>query len=179
MPTIVVLSGNPRPASKTASVATGLAESLSGFLPASSLEVIELAEFGGRVLDADDADVAAARARAADATLLIVASPAYKGSYTGLLKAFMDGYGPRSLDGVIAVPVIVAGSPTHAILAAHVHLRPLLHEVGAETPLGVFNVLDAEITDVVARAEVIAQWTAERASLIAALGAALGAGVNA
>lgn len=169
MPTIVVLSGNPRPASRTVSVATGMAESLSRFLPTSSLDVIELAEFGSRVLDANDQDIAAARARVADATVLIVASPVYKGSYTGLLKAFMDGYGPRSLEGVIAVPVIVAGSPTHASLAAHVHLRPLLHEVGAETPLGVFTVLDAEIADAVARAEIVAQWTAGRAPLIPVL----------
>lgn len=169
MPTIVVLSGNPRPASKTVSVATGMAESLSPFLPASSLEVIDLADFGGRVLDTNDPDIADARARVAEANVLIVASPVYKGSYTGLLKAFLDGYGPRSLEGVIAVPVIVAGSPTHASLAAHVHLRPLLHEVGAETPLGVFTVLDAEIADATDRAEVIAQWTAVRAPLIKAL----------
>lgn len=169
MPAIVVLSGNPRPASKTVSVATGMAESLSPFLPASSLEVIELADFGGRVLDANDPDVADARARVAEATVLIVASPVYKGSYTGLLKAFMDGYGPFSLDGVIAVPVIVAGSPEHASLAAHVHLRPLLHEVGAETPLGVFTVLDAEVADPIQRAEVISEWRAVRAPLIEAV----------
>lgn len=169
MSTIVVLSGNPRPASKTLSVATGIAENLNGFLPTSALEVIELAEFGGRVLDPADQDVADARARVADATVLVVASPVYKGSYTGLLKAFMDGYGPQSLRGVLAVPVIVAGAPTHASLAAHVHLRPLLHEVGAETPLGVFTVLDAEIASSADRANVITTWTASRSPLAEAL----------
>lgn len=169
MPTIVVLSGNPRPASKTVAVAIGVAESLSSFLTTPTLEVIDLADFGGRVLDAGDPDVADARARAADATVLIVASPVYKGSYTGLLKAFLDGYGPRSLEGVIAVPVIVAGSPTHASLAAHVQLRPLLHEVGAETPIGVFTVLDAQIADPIDRTNAIAQWTAGRAPLLEAL----------
>lgn len=173
MSTIVVLSGNPKAASKTVSLATGLAESLIRFLPGSTLEVIELAEFGGRVLDPADQEVADARARVANATLLIVASPVYKGSYTGLLKAFLDGYSPVSLQGVMAVPVIVAGSPTHASLAGHMHLRPLLHEVGAETPLGVLTVLDGEVATAMARVDVIGEWTVAHASLIDLLTAGL------
>ena len=39
MSTIVVLSGNPNPPSKTVSVATGVAQSLNHFPPVSSLEV--------------------------------------------------------------------------------------------------------------------------------------------
>jgi FMN reductase len=68
-----------------------------------------------------------------ESDLLVVATPTYKGSYTGLLKSFLDHVGGGSLHRTIAVPVITVGSPAHT-LAADVHLRPLLLELGASTP---------------------------------------------
>ena len=169
MPTIVVLSGNPRPSSTTSAVARSLAEAIARSAPSADIDTLELSDLGSRVLDPAASDVAAARDRVAAADLVIVGSPVYKGSYTGLLKAFIDGYGPRSLAGVAAVPLIVAGSPAHAGIAAHIHLRPLLHEVGAETPLGVFAVLDGDVAAVDDRARLVGEWAAQRAPLTAAL----------
>jgi FMN reductase len=44
--------------------------------------------------------VAAARHRVATARVVVVATPVYKASCTGLLKAFLDGYGPDALADV-------------------------------------------------------------------------------
>jgi len=53
----------------------------------------------------------AALATVVGADLLIVASPTYKASYTGLLKAFVDRLPPRALLGRAALPLMVTGSP--------------------------------------------------------------------
>jgi len=168
---LAVLSGNPRPGSKTAAAAERLAVAIAAAAGvAAEPRVVDLAAFGGRTLDYADEELSALRAELAGSRLLVVASPVYKGSYTGLLKAFLDGYGPTSLAGVMAVPMVVAGSPGHAP-AAEQYLRPLLHEVGAFTPLGVYSVLDEQLKDPETAAASIDAWIAARASLLTALGA--------
>ncbi|QEO14927.1 NADPH-dependent oxidoreductase [Agromyces intestinalis] len=171
MPSLVVLSGNPRTPSKTSAAAVDLAERIadaSGLAAIAEPVVVELAELGGAVLDPSDPRTVAARATVAAASVLVVATPAYKGSYTGLLKAFLDGYGPSSLEGVAAIPFVVAGSPAHTTLVADIHLRPLLHEVGAETPFGRLAMLESEVADAIARGERFGAWVDARRRLIAA-----------
>jgi len=79
------------------------------------------------------------------ADLLVVATPSYKGTYTGLLKLFLDRYPAGALDGVRAVPVAVAGSPDHAGATAADLLR-LLRELGAVAGSGV-AVLESQLAD--------------------------------
>jgi FMN reductase len=67
------------------------------------------------------------------ADLLLVASPTYKGTYTGLLKVFLDRLDYQALSSVTALPMLVMRVPQHA-LAVDVHLRPLLLELGAAVP---------------------------------------------
>ena len=55
--------------------------------------VVDLADLGAALLDWDDAGVADLVARrSASADLVVVASPTYKGTYTGLLKLFLDRF---------------------------------------------------------------------------------------
>ena len=65
--------------------------------------------------------------------LVVVASPTYKASYTGLLKSFLDWFSTTSLQGVTVVPVMT-GAGAHHALAVEVHLRPVLVELGATLP---------------------------------------------
>ena len=65
--------------------------------------------------------------------LAIIATPTYKASYTGLLKAFLDRYPNEGLAGVLAIPVMTGGSSAHS-MGVDAHLRPLLLELGAITP---------------------------------------------
>ena len=78
------------------------------------------------------------------ADLLLVASPTFKGTYTGLLKVFLDRLPYRGLDGTAALPLLVMASPQHA-LAVDVHLRPLLVELGATVPTPGLAVLESEL----------------------------------
>jgi hypothetical protein len=79
--------------------------------------------------------------RVAGCDLLVVCSPTYKATYTGLLKAFADGFESGLLVGKVAVPLMLYGDPRHA-MAADVHLRPLLIELGASCPTAAVTLLD-------------------------------------
>jgi FMN reductase len=59
---------------------------------------------------------------AADA--LVVASPVYKGSYTGLFKHFFDLFDPLSLVGKPVLLAATGGGDRHALVIEH-QLRPL------------------------------------------------------
>src|ERR1700740_3155516 len=106
-----VVVGNPKPASRTLSAATYLAEQLTGEPDL----VVDLATLGNAVLDWADPTVADLVKQVGAADLVIVASPTYKAAYTGLLKLFLDRFaGGTGLSG-LAVPLMLGGSPAHSL----------------------------------------------------------------
>lgn len=135
-----VLVGNPKPQSRTWQAAHLVAEKLTG----RRAEVdIDLATFGPELLDWSSPTVAAAVEQVQRSDLLVVASPTYKATYTGLLKLFLDRIGGGALGGTPAVPLMLGGHWRHA-LAAELHLKPLLAELGAATPTTGLFLLDSE-----------------------------------
>lgn len=143
-PRIVSLVGNPRPASRTHGLARSLATELARALPGATTTEVDLADLAPVLLARADVDVAAALEAVVAADVLIVASPTYKATYSGLLKVFLDRLGNRALAGVAAVPVLLGGAPNHA-LAVDVHLTPLLLELGASVPARGLFVLEADV----------------------------------
>ena len=123
----VVVVGNPKPASRTLSVAVAIAERVTGAAPDT---VIDLATVGPRLLDWSDPDVKALVAAVQAADVAIIASPTYKATFSGLLKLFLDRFGAGSMAGVLTVPVMVGAGDVHA-LAVEVFLKPVLAELGA------------------------------------------------
>jgi FMN reductase len=79
---------------------------------------------------ARDARVDAATAAVASAHLVVVATPVYRASYSGLLKVFMDLLDERALVDKVAVPIASGGGPGHLLAIDH-GLRPLLSSLGA------------------------------------------------
>lgn len=141
-PRTLVLAGNPRPASRTLAAAVRVSRELTGREPS---QVADLAAFGPRLLDPDDRSVAALVAAVSAADLVVVASPTYKGTYTGLLKLFLDRLPPGAIRGV-AVPMMLGAGPSHA-MAAELTLRPVLTELGATVPTRALYVLDTAYDD--------------------------------
>jgi FMN reductase len=135
-----VLVGNPKPRSRTWQAAHRVARELTGSEPDTS---IDLADFGPALLDWSDTAVADAVAGLVTTDLLVVASPTYKGTYTGLLKLFLDRIGGGALVDVTAVPVMLGGHWRHG-LAAEAFLKPVLAELGASCPTGALYLLDSE-----------------------------------
>ena len=144
-----VVVGNPKAESRTAMIATRVAEALA---PAGTeLSVIDLANHANRIFDWPSDEMSELNDAVAGSDLLIVASPTYKASYTGLLKAFFDRYPNLGLDGVVAVPVMTGGDPKHA-MGLEMHLRPLLVELGAVVPTsGLYFLMSdmAELTSII------------------------------
>lgn len=130
MSTIVVV-GNPKPRSRTSEAACLLAAALTGDAPQQVIDVIDL---GAGLLGWGDEAVASAVSTTATAKLLIVASPTFKASYTGLLKLFLDQFATgEGLRGVVAVPLMLGAGPAHA-MAPDLLLKPVLVELGAICP---------------------------------------------
>ncbi|MFP3713823.1 NADPH-dependent FMN reductase [Puerhibacterium sp. TATVAM-FAB25] len=175
-PAVVVLSGNPRPGSRTLGVAETLGLRVADLLGTDDVVTIDLAALAGQLFAADRPAVDRARDRLAGAAVAVVATPVYKASYTGLLKSFLDTYGPDGLAGVVAVPLVVSGDPAHA-LAGEVHLRPLLVELGAVVPARSFTVTEAQLAD---PAPAVDAWLDRWAGALArAVGAPAAAGAPA
>ena len=160
---IEAVVGNPRPASRTHGLARTLAGELAHVLPGAVCGEVDLAALGPRVLDPSDADTQAATGQVLAADVLIVASPTYKATYSGLLKAFLDRLGTGSLAGKTAVPVLLGGAPNHQ-LAVDVHFTPLLLELGAAVPVRGLFVLESEVATFPGFA---AKWAAASAPALA------------
>lgn len=142
MSTTAVVVGNPKPRSRTLAAATYLAGELAGEPDL----VVDLAELGPGLLDWADAGVADLVEQVGAADLVVVASPTYKASFTGLLKLFLDRFaGGTGLSGV-AVPLMLGGGPAHA-LAPELTLRPVLTEIGGTVPGRGLYVLDSSYDD--------------------------------
>ncbi|MCW2784577.1 MAG: ssuE [Marmoricola sp.] len=160
MSTAVVV-GNPKPASRTLAAASYLARELSGAEPD---VVVDLASLGADLLDWSSSSVAALVEQVGAAELVVVASPTYKGTYTGLLKLFLDRFaGGTGLRGV-AVPLMLGASPAHA-LAPELSLRPVLTELGATVPGRGLFILDSGHDDPAA----YAPWLAATRPAVTAL----------
>jgi FMN reductase len=136
----VVVVGNPKPRSRTLQASRWLAQALTGRTPDRELDLIE---FGATLLDWGSAEVAAAVAAVEKAELVVVASPTYKGSYTGLLKLFLDRFAAGSLGEVTSIPLMLGGDLRHS-LAPEVFLKPVLAELGASTPTRGLFLIDSD-----------------------------------
>jgi FMN reductase len=152
---LLTVVGNPKPGSRTLAAASTLADALAtrwestrnGNDPdALSRQIVDLAEIGDGLLApwrlSDAGAQAAAAVRGAD--LLVIATPTYKASFTGLLKLFLDVLPAGSLAATIVVPLTMSGGPAHRHLA-DLQLRPVLSELGAVVPAPTLLLEEAEL----------------------------------
>lgn len=135
----VVVVGNPRPSSRTRQAAEAVLEALTG-RPAAS--VIEVSDLGPGLVVGGAEAVAQAKRTVLAASLLIIASPTYKATYTGLLKLFLDQFAAGELHGIPTVALMLGAGPSHA-LAPEYTLKPLLSELGACLPTPALYLIDS------------------------------------
>ncbi|AWH26930.1 FMN reductase [Stenotrophomonas sp. YAU14D1_LEIMI4_1] len=139
---IVAVSGGLQRPSRAATLCEHLLHLLGDHLP-SQPQLIELGELAPQLAGAlwrsqlpDSAEQALAAVEQAD--VLVVATPVYRGSYTGLFKHFFDFI---QQDALVDTPILLAatgGSERHALMIDH-QLRPLFSFFQARTlPLGVY-----------------------------------------
>lgn len=139
---IVAVTGSLQRPSRTLVLVEALLAELGRQLPI-QVRLIELGTVGPKLAGALyrsqlPADVEADLAAIESADALLVASPVYRASYTGLFKHLFDFVHHEAL---IDVPVLLAatgGSDRHALVIDH-QLRPLFSFFQARTlPVGVY-----------------------------------------
>lgn len=142
-PQVAVVAGNPKPGSRTLAAAIGLAEALTGRSPDVIVDAVEL---GPGLLGWGDPGVATAVRTIAAADLVVVASPTFKATYTGLLKLLLDQFATGTgLQSVVAVPLMLGAGPAHA-MAPDLLLKPVLVELGATCPAPGLYLIDSSFT---------------------------------
>jgi FMN reductase len=153
---IAVVVGNPKLSSRTRDIGVAVAQACGAHLGAHPVDVVvvELGELASSLFAWGDPGVAAAKQQVLDSDMIVVASPVYKASFTGLLKAFLDQFGQDELGARAVVPLMVGAGPAHS-LAVETQLRPVLVEIGASCPTRGLYVLDTQVGEL---AEPLAAW---------------------
>jgi FMN reductase len=141
---VVAVSGGLQRPSRTLVLVQELLAALGDALPI-DVHLIELGNIGpqfagalyrSQLPAAVEAEVAAIES----ADLLIVASPVYRGSYTGLFKHLFDFVHHEALTDVPVLLAATGGSDRHALVIDH-QLRPLFSFFQSRTlPIGVYAV---------------------------------------
>ena len=161
---VTVLVGNPKPQSRTLKVAEAVVS--AALTPGSyDLVTIDLTDHTKQIFDWPAPEIAALSERVASSDLLVVASPTYKASYTGLLKSFLDRYPANGLSGVVAIPVMTGSDATHS-MGVDVNLRPLLVELGASVPTRGLYFIASQFDHL---DEIVATWATENAPALRVL----------
>jgi FMN reductase len=128
--TVLLLGGSPSSPSTTWRLQQLVGERLAALgHRTSALQVRDLpapALLRADVKDPAIAD-AVARVRAADA--IVIGTPVYKASFSGVLKAFLDLLPQDGLADKLVLPLATGGSQSH-MLALDYALRPVLASLG-------------------------------------------------
>lgn len=159
---VSVVVGNPSPRGRTTRAGEAVAEAVVGVAGGGTIDVHELADHIEGIFEWQNDRLDELTASVATSDVIVAATPNYKQSYTGLLKAFFDRYGDDGLAGTISVPVMVGAAPTQA-LAVEMHLRPLLVALGSTVPTAGLYLLADRIDDVEA---VVAEWSRRHAEVL-------------
>ena len=171
LPRIVGISGSPRRPSRTRTLVETVAAE-TAIRTQVRLDIYDLVDAGpglGAALQRRDLTLPAARIIDAieQADALIVGTPVYKGSYTGLFKHVFDLVEPRALVGKPVVITATGGGPRHALVVEHA-LRPLFGFFEAlAIPTAVYasdaDFLDGQLAEagVLARVSTAAQQLAD------------------
>lgn len=131
MPQILLISGSPATNSKSAALLRYAEEKLTqSGLTSASLSVRDFPAEDLIHARYDSPAFESLKEQVAKATGLIIATPIYKASYTGSLKALLDILPQNALRGKKVLPLATGGTLGH-LLAVEYSLRPVLAVLGA------------------------------------------------
>ena len=139
--TLVAISAGESATSKTLKLISGEVTGRGG-------RVIDLSQLdaNGLLGRSEDPAVADAVAAAAAASVLVVATPIYRATYTGALKAFFDRFQPNALAKTAVVLVATAGIADH-FLSLDTGGRALVASLEGTTVSKVVYAISADFVD--------------------------------
>ncbi|CAH1211951.1 FMN reductase (NADPH) [Paenibacillus allorhizoplanae] len=146
MAKVVIISGSPTPTSRLHGVIeVAKSELLQAGIEVDWIKVRDLPAEDLLYAKFDSEAIVDASKRVAEADAVFVATPVYKASYTGVLKAFLDLLPQKGLERKIVLPLAVGGTYAH-LLAIDYALKPVLSVLGAQNILQGVYVLDKQVT---------------------------------
>lgn len=149
-PRIVGFSGNLTSPSKTRGFIAHIAEQAAASLGGST-KIYDIADLGPSFTAARwptqlDSQASGIIDEIGEADLLVVGTPTFKGSYTGLFKHFFDLLDPQLLRGKPIILAATGGGDRHSLIVEH-QLRPLFGFFEAFTLPTAIYVSDRDFLD--------------------------------
>lgn len=142
---VVILSGSPSRTSKTAKVGDMVSEWLGRHdCDTTHVKVREFSPGALLAGDTEDRDLKTAIDLVAEADGIVLATPTYKASFSGLLKAFLDVLPQFGLRDKVVMPVGTGGSLAH-MLALDYGLRPVMQSMRPRLIVPSVFILDQDL----------------------------------
>ncbi|MEV5333285.1 NADPH-dependent FMN reductase [Streptomyces werraensis] len=143
---VLVISGSPSPISRTELVGDYVARRLAeDEWHAGHLKVRDLPAEPLLRADITHPQIAEALKQVALADGIVLATPTYKASFSGLLKMFLDLLPQHGFTHKVVLPLATGGSTAHVLVLDYA-LRPVAHSLGARHVVQSFFLLDTHLT---------------------------------
>lgn len=79
-----------------------------------------------------------------EADIIVILTPIFKASFTGILKTYLDLLPQKALEGKVIIPLAIGGSIGH-LLSIEYALKPVLSVLGATEILNTVFVIDEDV----------------------------------
>jgi len=146
MATILTVSASPSAVSKTAHTRRLIDDHLVGLgHTVHALDARELPPAALLSADTKHPAIAAAVELFERADGVVVATPVYKASYSGLLKTLLDLLPQRALAEKVVLPLATGGTLAHVLVLDYA-LRPVLSALGSSDIVQGYFLLDQAVT---------------------------------
>jgi|SRR5690625_932142 len=148
MSSIVLIGGSPSPTSRSSIVLDQVSEAVAG--AGFAIDRIEVRDIDPAALlfaDFGHPDVVEAVAKIERAAAIIIATPVYKASYSGVLKALLDLLPRDAFRNKPILPIATGGTIAH-LLSIDYALRPVLYALCADKVLAGRFILDKEVSTI-------------------------------
>jgi FMN reductase len=145
MARILTVSGSPRVPSRSAKLLDHVAREAE--LAGHEVDLLRLIDLPAEALlraRVDDAEIRESITRLEAADAVAIATPVYKASYTGVLKAWLDLLPQFALAEKVVLPLATGGSLAHALILDYA-LRPVLQSMAARHVVQGYLVVDRSI----------------------------------
>jgi FMN reductase len=140
---VAVVAGNLKRNSRTLEAGIMVAKKLVGREPDVIVDVFDL---GPAIFDFNNQVIAKSIETVLESDIAVFASPTFKGSYSGILKAYLDQIPSDGLRNIVCLPVMLGASLHHA-MAPDLLLKPVLVELGALCPAAGIYLIDKTFAD--------------------------------
>jgi len=160
--TIVFINGAPNSTSRL----NGLLDNAVSLLEKAkiSYEVIDVHKLPAEDLLAANyasPEILEANACLREARGVIVLTPVYKASYSGILKTYLDLIPQKGLENKMILPLVIGGSSAHLLMIEYA-LKPVLSALGANQFIQGVYVVDQQIERLDGNRFILGEETQER-----------------